>query len=206
MAAVAASLLTGAVVAATGIAGSGSSTSGPPPTLAQAFKDRQTERDQHLANIAKRLSVSADDLSKAIDKARRAQLDQAVADNKLTAAQRDAILACQADPLKCDRSNLPAFGPRRGGQRPRRPTAAQRRAHRNGENTERTAFFAAVAKELNKDAADVRKAFEAERPARGPGGPGGPDGPRGHHGPGGPDGPPGGPEGAGFGGPGGPGF
>jgi hypothetical protein len=166
--------------------------------MAQALKDRQTERDKHEAAIAKRLSVSAGDLSTAIEKARQAQLDKAVADKKLTAAQRDAIVACQADPLKCDRSNLPAHGPRRG-ERPRMPTAAERRNHRTRENTERNAFFAAVGKELNKSAADVRKAFEAERPAGGRGGPGGPGGPGGHHGRGGPGGP------EGFGGPGGPG-
>jgi hypothetical protein len=163
--------------------------------MAQALKDRQTERDKHEAAIAKRLSVSAGDLSTAIEKARQAQLDKAVADKKLTAAQRDAIVACQADPLKCDRSNLPAHGPRRG-ERPRMPTAAERRNHRTRENTERNAFFAAVGNELNKSAADVRKAFEAERPAGGRGGPGGPGG---HHGRGGPGGP------EGFGGPGGPG-
>ena len=41
---------------------------------------------------------------------KKKHLDQAVKDNKLTEAQRDAILACDKAPLTCDRSNLPAYG------------------------------------------------------------------------------------------------
>ncbi|MDX6669845.1 MAG: hypothetical protein QOI91_208, partial [Solirubrobacteraceae bacterium] len=190
--AVASSLATGAAIAATGIAQSGSSPSGPPPTMAQALKDRQSQRDQHTAAIAGRLKVSASDLQAAIDKARRAQLDQAVTDGKLTAAQRDAIVACKDAPLTCDRSNLPAFGPRgghrglrkgstRAATRPPSRAAMQRemRAMDTQMTARRNAFYAAVAKELNKTAAEVKAAFEAERPAGGPErhGPGGPHGP-----------------------------
>lgn len=206
LAALAASLMTGAAIAATGIAQSGGGDDGPPTTMAQAHKEREAERDKRAAAIAGRLGVSADDLKRAVEKARDAQLDQAVADGKLTSAQRAAIRACEDAPLTCDRSNLPAFRPRRGG-RPRMPTAAERRRMRTEHAARRDAFFAAVAKELGKEAADVRRAFEAERPdrgRRGRGGPGGPGGP-GHHGPGGPGGPGfGGPDGPG--GPGGPGF
>jgi hypothetical protein len=200
IAALASSLLTGAVIAATGIAGSTKKAqSGPPPTMAQALKDHQAQRDQHLANVAKRLSVSPADLTAAIDKVRSAQLEQAVKDGKLTAAERDAILACKQAPLTCDRSNLPAFvhhGIERGepkGERRGHPPAGRPPREMSAR---RDAFFAALAKELGKNATDVRKAFEAERPAmdgpRGPHGPGGPEGP-------GPEGPPG--PGPGFGGP-----
>jgi len=166
--------------------------------MAQALKDRQTQRDKHTAAIAGRLNVSAQDLQAAIDKARRAQLDQAVTDGKLTAAQRDAIVACKDSPLTCDRSNLPAFGPRGGekGLRKAPSRAAMRTQMRKMDtqmNARRDAFFAAVAKELNKTAAEVKAAFQAERPGGGPerhelGGPGRPGGP---HGPGGPEGGPG---------------
>ena len=200
IAAVASSLLTGAVIAAAGIAQSGDDKSTPPPTMAQALKKHEAKRDQHAAAVAKRLGVSSDDLRKAVEKVRAAELDQAVQDGRLTDAQRDAIEACKDEPLTCDRSNLPA--PRM--ERLRRGDRPNFNAMRKEMRTKRNEFFAAVAKELGKDTADVRTAFEAERPERGPGGPGR------HHGPGGPGmigpGPgPGGP-GPGPGGPGGPGF
>lgn len=218
IAALAASLLTAAAIAATGIARSGDDEKKPPPTMAQALKDREAQRDEHLAAVAKRLDVSAADLESAIEKVRESELDQAVKDGRLTDAQRDAILACKAAPLTCDRSNLPAFGPhgdRRVIRRARRPSPStmrrEMRSMRREMQSKRNAFFAAVAKELGKDAANVRKAFEAERPDMGrPSGPGGPHGPGGPGGPGGPHGlvgpgpgpdSPGGPD---FGGPGGP--
>ena len=201
IAAVASSLLTGAVIGAAAIAQSGGDDDKkPPPTMAQALKERQTERDKHLAAIAKRLDASAADLEKAVETVRSAELDQAVKDNKLTDAQRDAILACKDEPLTCDRSNLPAPRLERHALRKRdgRPNLGTLRREMQAK---RTAFYAAVAKELGKETADVRRAFEAERPDRrerhGPGGrhmrgamvmpapgpgPGGPDG----FGPGGP--------------------
>jgi hypothetical protein len=194
IAAVASSLVTGAVIAATGIAGSGDTKkkTSPPPTMAQALKDGQKQRDDHLSRVAKRLGISTDKLKGAIDNVLKANLQEAVDAGRLTDAERDAILACKADPLKCDRSNLPAFG---------------RGFHRGGPG-ERLGkpqdFLADLAKELDIDAAKVRSAFQAERPKFdrgrfGGGGPGfGPGGPRGFHGPPG-GGPPGG------GGPGGPG-
>jgi energy-converting hydrogenase A subunit M len=206
IAAVASALATAAVVAATGIAGSGDTKkkTSPPPTMSQAFKDMQKQRDDHLSKVAKRLDISTEKLKDALDKVVKADLAEAVDAGRLTDAQRDVILACQDAPLTCDRSNLPAFGGRRFHPGKRSEGRAK------GQD-----FLADLAKELDIDVAKVRAAFKAERPkfrrggrgGFGPGGPpgfrggpgGGPDGPRGfHHGPPG-GGPPGG------GGPGAPG-
>jgi hypothetical protein len=193
IAAVASSLATGAVIAATGVAGSNDTDkqkTSPPPTMAQALKDAEKQRDEHLGNVAKRLDISTDKLKSAIEKVRKAELDDAVDAGRLTAAQRDAILACEDAQLTCDRSNLPAFGGR--GFHPRRgERGAKPKAKRND-------FLAALAKELDIDADKVRQAFQAERPKFRRGRRGGPPGgPRGFHGP-----PPGGPEGGGPGAPG----
>jgi hypothetical protein len=196
IAAVASSLVTGAVIAATGVAGSGTTKkTTPPPTMAQALKDMQKQRDDHLANIAKRLNISADKLKTAIDKVRKDELDAAVAAKRLTPEQRDAILACKDAPLTCDRSNLPAFG---GPGHFHRFGPGMRGAK---PNAKRDDFVAALAKELGIDATKVQQAFQAERPKlkRGERGfrRGGPDGPRGFGpppgGPGGPEGGPGAP-------------
>jgi hypothetical protein len=204
IAAVASSLATAAVIAATGIAGSGDTKkkTSPPPTMSQAFKDMQKQRDDVLSRVAKRLDISTEKLKDALEKVGKAKLDDAVAAGRLTDAQRDAILACKDTPLTCDRSNLPAFGGRgfHPGKRSQgRPTGQD--------------FLADLAKELDIDAAKIRAAFQAERPKFGRGerggfgpggppsfrgGPGGPGGPGGFHGPPG-GGPPGG------GGPGAPG-
>jgi hypothetical protein len=144
--------------------------SGPPPTLKEEQANREAERDAQLKKVADALSVSLADLKSALDGVEEDQLAADVTANRLTQAQADAIKACKAAPLTCDRSNLPAYGHRRGGP-----------------GQDRDTFYAAVAKKLGKDTADVKKAFEANAPARakGPGG-------RGHGGPGhgGPGGPP----------------
>ena len=182
IAAVASALVTAAVVAATGIAGSGDTKkkTSPPPTMSQAFKDMQKQRDDHLSRVAKRLDISTEKLKDALDQVLKTNLDEAVDAGRLTAAQRSAILACKDAPLTCDRSDLPAFG--RGfhpGMRGRDGAKGQD-------------FLADLAKELDIDVAKVRAAFRAERPKFGRGmrggGPGGP--PDFHGGPGG--GPPGG--------------
>jgi hypothetical protein len=141
--------------------------SGPPPTMAEFLAKAQKAHDAQLARIAKRLDISGDTLGNAIDDVMKDQLDAAVKANRLTDAQRDAILACKDAPLTCDRSNLPAprFGPGFGpgfigpGAGPSfnimigpGPVGGPRD------------FFAALAKKLGKDASDVRKAFAAERP------------------------------------------
>src|SRR5215216_3249131 len=97
IAAVASSLVTAAVIAATGIAGSGDSKkkTSPPPTMAQALKDLEKQRDDHLARVAKRLDISTEKLKDAIEKVRKADLDEAVDAGRLTDAERDAILACK---------------------------------------------------------------------------------------------------------------
>ena len=204
IAAVASALATAAVIAATGVAGSGDTKkkTSPPPTMSQAFKDMQKQRDDHLAKVAKRLDISTEKLKDALDKVVKADLNKAVDSGRLTSAQRDAILACQDAPLTCDRSNLPAFGGR--GFHP---------GKRGEGRAKGRDFLADLAKELDIDVAKVRAAFKAERPKFGRGmrggGPGGPPGFRGGPG-GGPGGPPdfhGGPGGGppGGGGPGMPG-
>jgi hypothetical protein len=193
IAAVASSLATGAVIAATGIAqDDNDDKTKPPPTMKQALADAEKQRDAHLARIAKRLDVSTEKLKDSIEKVRDAELDAAVDAGRLTDAQRDAIKACKDNPLTCDRSNLPAFRHeiKRALRRGDPPRGELRREFGN----RRSDFFEALAKELGKDADDVQRAFLAERPRfrRGE---------RGFHRPGGP--PPGGPGGPG---PGGPGF
>ena len=196
IAAVASALVTAAVVAATGIAGSGDTKkkTSPPPTMSQAFKDMQKQRDDHLSRVAKRLDISTEKLKDALDNVLKTNLDEAVDAGRLTAAQRSAILACKDAPLTCDRSNLPAFG---RGFHP----GMRGRGGAKGQD-----FLADLAKELDIDVAKVRAAFKAERPKFGRGmrggGPGGPPGFRGGPGggPGGPDfhgGPGGGPPGGG---------
>ncbi len=203
IAAVASALATAAVIAATGVAGSGDTKkkTSPPPTMSQAFKDMQKQRDDHLSRVAKRLDISTEKLKGALDKVLKTNLDEAVDAGRLTAAQRSAILACKDAPLTCDRSNLPAFG---RGFHP----GMRGRGGAKGQD-----FLADLAKELDIDVAQVRAAFKAERPKFGRGmrggGPGGPPGFRGGRG-GGPGGPPdfhGGPGGGppGGGGPGMPG-
>lgn len=182
IAAVASALATAAVIAATGIAGSGDTKkkTSPPPTMSQAFKDMQKQRDDHLSRVAKRLDISTEKLKDALDNVLKTNLDEAVDAGRLTAAQRSAILACKDAPLTCDRSNLPAFG---RGFHP----GMRGRGGAKGQD-----FLADLAKELDIDVAKVRAAFKAERPKFGRGmrggGPGGPPGFRG-----GPDGGPGGP-------------
>ena len=204
IAAIASALATAAVIATTGIAGSGDTKkkTSPPPTMSQAFKDMQKQRDDHLARVAKRLDISTEKLQDALDKVIKTNLDEAVDAGRLTAAQRSAILACKDAPLTCDRSNLPAFGGR--GFHP---------GKRGEGRAKGRDFLADLAKELDIDAAKIRAAFKAERPKFGRGmrggGPGGPPGFRGGPG-GGPGGPPdfhGGPGGGppGGGGPGMPG-
>lgn len=143
--------------------------SGPPPTLKEAHAEREAERDARLKKVADALSVSLADLKSALTGVRNDQLDADVKANRLTQAQADAIKACDAEPLTCDRSNLPAYGHRGGG----------------APGKDRDAFYEAVAKKLGKETADVKKAFQDNMPTRGKrhgrGGPG-----FGHGGPGGP--------------------
>ena len=73
--------------------------------------------------------------------------------NTLTQAQADAILACKAAPLTCDRSNLPAGGP--GG-----------RHVASGTMRDGSAFAADLAKALGIDQAKVESALKSARRVR----------------------------------------
>ncbi len=175
--------------------------SGPPKTLKQVYDEQQTRRAAQDKKLADALGVTVDQLTTAQDKLFKDRLDAQVKANALTQAQADAILACKAAPLTCDRSNLPAGGP--GGPR---------RMHgKPGASS----FAADLAKALGIDQAKVESALKSVMPARpawpkggmrptgggmptAGGMPGGHGGFHEHGGPGGPGGPPGG-------GPGGPG-
>ena len=155
---------------------------GPPPTMSEMLAKRTAEKTAHQAALAAELDVSAKQLSDAMDSVKSDKLDAAVAANKLTAAQRTAIIACEGAELTCDRSNLPAGGPGGPGKR----------GHRGGPNGGPEAMASALAAKLNLPEATVLAALKKTRPARPAGEQ---NGPRGQHGPGGQRGP------AGFAGP-----
>ena len=92
--------------------------SGPPPTLKEEMAKRDAARDANLKKVADALSVSLEDLKAAMKAVHHDELAADVAANRLTQAQADAIEACDAAPLTCDRSNLPAGPPPGGGQYP----------------------------------------------------------------------------------------
>lgn len=203
VAAVLSALATGAVLATVGFGADSTATtskkkssksaqstrSGPPKTMKQVYEEQQKLRAAQQKKLADALGVSVDELTKAQDKLQKDRLDADVKANRLTQAQADAILACKAAPLTCDRSNLPAGGPR--GRHP----------FKNG-NAGST-FAADLAKALGIDKAKVESALKSTRPAHpkwqnrptGGGMPGGPGPGRGGHG----HGPGGGGPGGGFG-------
>ena len=154
--------------------------SGPPQTMAEALAAEKKEHAARDAALAEKLGVSTSDLTAAQKKIRKENLDKAVADNKLTSAQRDAIVACEPDPLTCDRSNLPA-GPRGGRGGP---------GHAGGPGREGgpQQFAGQLAAKLNLDEAKVAAALKETMPRRPQGDRGQRDGhgPRGGGGPGGP--------------------
>lgn len=199
LSAVLAALATAAVLATIGFGATAnkSSDEGPPPTQADALKTMQAKRDAQQKKLADALGVSAEKLQAALDAAHEQGLAQEVGDGLLTQAQADAIKACKAAPLTCDRSNLPA--PRFHDGSGARPSRAEMRkrfeAMRKRHRARQAAFVATLAKELGLDEAKVKEALKANRPERG-------FGRRGGHGPGGPG--MGGHGGPGMGGPGGP--
>ncbi|MSX02115.1 MAG: hypothetical protein F2813_03030 [Actinobacteria bacterium] len=144
---------------------------GPPPTMAEELAKHKAEKTARQAKLATELGVSAGDLSDAIDAVKSDKLDADVAANKLTSAQRSAIIACESAPLTCDRSDLPAGGPGRGGQR-------------GGPEGGPAAMASALAAKLNLPEAQVAAALKKVMPKPGEG-----HGPRGQRGPGGPGGP-----------------
>ena len=130
------------VVSATAVAGKSSST--PPPTRAEVRAKHEAKRTARQDRIAQRLGKTGDQLRAARAAALADVLAQQVQAGRLTAAQRDAILACRKAPLTCDRSNLPA-----------RPRAALRGLRR--------AFVQAVAAHLGVEVKALRAAQRAER-------------------------------------------
>lgn len=143
---------------------------GPPPTMAEEFAKHEAEKTARQAALATELGVSAKQVSDAFDAVKSDKLDAAVAANKLTAAQRTAIIACEGAELTCDRSNLPAGGPGGPGGR----------GHRGGPEGGPAALASALAAKLNLPEATVLAALKKTQPAR----PAGEQhGPRGHGGP-----------------------
>lgn len=150
--------------------------SGPPPTMKEALAKMQAQRDAQQKKLADAIGVSTTDLQNAMDKLKKDKLDAQVKANQLTQAQEDAILACDKAPLTCDRSNLPAGGPR--GR------------HGHGDGPKGATFAKDLAAALGVDEAKVTAALKSTRPAR----PQGDGHGFGHRGPGGPmGGPAGGP-------------
>ncbi len=197
-AALLAALASAAVFSTAGFAGSNSksgkktstarkqsnSAATPPPTMKEALAAKEKLRAAHEAKLAKSLGVSTEKLTAAFDAVKKKNLDQAVTDKQLTAAQRDAILACEKAPLTCDRSDLPAYGHgHRGGF--------------GGPKGARGDMVKDLAAELGVSEDKVTAALKANRPKmgdrkdgrRGHGG-------RGHGGPGAGFGPPPGMDGA----------
>ena len=146
---------------------------GPPPTMSEMLAKRTAEKTAHQAALAAELGVSAKQLSDAMDSVKSDKLDAAVAANKLTAAQRTAIIACEDAELTCDRSNLPAGGPGGPGER----------GHRGGPDGGPAVIASALAAKLNLPEATVAAALKKTQPARPAGDKHGPGGPRGHAGP-----------------------
>ncbi|MFM9127944.1 MAG: hypothetical protein ACKOTA_10430 [Solirubrobacterales bacterium] len=150
--------------------------SGPPQTMAEALAAEKKEHAARDAALAEKLGVSTSELTSAIKELRKENLDKAVAENRLTEAQRDAIVACEPEPLTCDRSNLPAG--RHGGPG---HAGAPGKAGKDQ-------FAKELAAKLNLDEAKVAAALRETAPRHGRG-----EGRRGDHGPrggGGPGGPP----------------
>ena len=151
--------------------------SGPPKTMAEVFAAERKERADRQAALAGKLGVSSSDVEDAFKAIKKENLDKAVADNRLTSAQRDAIVACEPDPLTCDRSNLPA-GPRGGRGGPGR-------AGGPGREGGPQQFASQLAAKLNLDEAKVAAALKETMPRRPQGDRGQRDG-RGPRGAGGP--------------------
>ena len=190
VAALAASLMTAAVLSASGIGATTSGkaksrthhayrtgatgatgATGPPPTMAKVHADMEARRAAQQKKLADALGVSVDKLESALDAVQAKHLADEVAANRLTQAQADAIKACKKAPLTCDRSDLPAFGGHGG------PGHGGMRGKRGG----RAADLSALATELGVSTDKLKAALKANRPQGAPG-PGGHM--RGGHGPG----------------------
>ena len=138
--------------------------------MKEALAAEEKQRAANQEKLAKSLGVSVDKLQSALDAVKKKNLDQAVKDNRLTAEQRDAILACDKAPLTCDRSNLPAygfgggpghFGGPGGPPGPRGPGLRRFRGGPAGSDT----FVKDLAAELGISEDKVTSALKANRPA-----------------------------------------
>lgn len=140
----------------------------PPPTMKEALAADEKTRAERHAKLAKSLDVTAEKLTTALDAVKKKNLDKAVTDNKLTAAQRDAIVACEKAPLTCDRSNLPAYGFRGGhggrGGHPGIGGHGGRGGHPGIGGPGGTDFVKALAAELGIAEDKVTAALKANRP------------------------------------------
>ena len=202
MAAVLSALATAAVLATIGFGAASKSSTGkkssstakrsqtattPPPTMKEALAAEEKERAARQEKLAKALGVTVDKLQAALDAIKKNNLDQAVKDNKLTADERDAILACDKAPLTCDRSNLPAYGfgggpGHFGGPGPLGLGLKGGPGHLRGGAGDFSSFVKDLAAELGISEDKVIAALKATRPAlperglkrfgHGPGGPG----------------------------------
>ena len=151
---------------------------GPPPTMAEVFARRQAEKTSRQAALATELGITAKQLSEAIEAVKSDKLDADVAANKLTAAQRTAIIACNGAELICDRSNLPAGRPgqegpqggARGHQGGARGHQGGARGHQGGARGHQVGLegiSGALASKLNIPEATVLAALKKLRPAAG---------------------------------------
>ena len=136
----------------------------PPPTMKEALAAEEKERAANQEKLAKSLGVSVDKLQSALDAVKKKNLDQAVKDNRLTAEQRDAILACDKAPLTCDRSNLPAYGFGGGHGHFGGPGGPGLRHFRGGPAGSDT-FVKDLAAELGISEDKVASALKANRPS-----------------------------------------
>jgi hypothetical protein len=169
-AATASALLAGGAVAYTATAADTHSTTattssakqakhGPPKTQGQKQAQRATRATARRARLAQSLGVTSAQLQAANDALSRRNLDARVAAGRLTAAERDALVACRAAPLTCDRTNVPA----RGGAKAAARKAARRKQHAGQLQTRRAK---ALAGELHLDQAKVLAALKAQRKAQ----------------------------------------
>ena len=144
---------------------------GPPPTMAEVFARRQAEKTSRQAALATELGITAKQLSEAIEAVKSDKLDADVAANKLTAAQRTAIIACNGAELICDRSNLPAGRPgQEGPQGGARGHQGGARGHQGGARGHQgglEGISGALASKLNIPEATVLAALKKLRPAAG---------------------------------------
>jgi hypothetical protein len=153
--ATASALIAGGAVAYTSTAAETHTTKAPTPpqTQGQRYAQRQERVATRQAALAKDLGVTTDQLKAANGALLKRNLDTRVAKGTLTVAERSAVLACQAAPLTCDRTNLPVK-PHGKKAKAKRKAHASKRLDRRATN---------LAGELHLDKAKVLAALKAQR-------------------------------------------